>query len=107
MPSGSPRKLRPLVAVTIVSAFVLAVAGAAAAGWWFARESPAHQGPIVLISVDGLPAASLPVYGEPRTDTPAIDLLASEGVVFDRAYAQSPQLLPAHASILSGQLPPQ
>ena len=107
MTSGSPRKLRPLVAATIVSAFVLAVAGAAAAGWWFARESPAHQGPIVLITVDSLPAAALPVYGAPRTDTPAIDLLASDSVVFERAYAQSPQTLPAHASLLSGQLPPQ
>ena len=60
----------------IVSAFGLAVAGSAAVGWWFARESPAHQGPIVLISVDGMPATALPVYGAPRTDTPAIDLLA-------------------------------
>jgi tetratricopeptide (TPR) repeat protein len=106
MPKG-PRKLRPWLAAVIVSVFMLAVAASAAVGWWFARESPAHQGPIVLISVDGLPAASLSVDGEPRTDTPAIDLLASEGVVFDRAYAQSPQLLPAHASILSGQLPLQ
>ena len=90
-----------------MSAFGLAVAAAAAAGWWFARESPAHQGPIVLITVDSLPAATLPVYGAPRTDTPAIDLLASDSVVFERAYAQSPQTLPAHASLLSGQLPPQ
>jgi tetratricopeptide (TPR) repeat protein len=101
------RKLRPWAAVVIVSAFILAVAGSAAVGWWFARESPAHQGPIVLISVDGMPATALPVYGEPRTDTPAIDLLASDGVVFEHAYAQSPQTLPAHASILSGQLPLQ
>jgi hypothetical protein len=52
-------------------------------------------------------ASALPLYGAPSTDTPAIDLLASESVVFDRAYAQSPQTLPAHASLLSGQLPPQ
>ena len=96
-----------MVAATIVSAFALAVAGAAAVGWWFARESPAHQGPIVLITVDRLPAAALPIYGAPGTDTPAIDLLASDSVVFDRAYAQSPQTLPAHVSLLSGQLPPQ
>jgi tetratricopeptide (TPR) repeat protein len=95
------------VVAVIVSAFGAAVAGSAAIGWWFARESPAHQGPIVLISVDGMPATSLPVYGAPRTDTPAIDLLAANGVVFEHAYAQSPQTLPAHASILSGQLPLQ
>ena len=101
------RKLRPWVAAGIVSAFGLAVAGSAAIGWWVARESPAHQGPIVLISVDGMPATTLPIYGAPRTDTPAIDQLAADGIVFEHAYAQSPQTLPAHASILSGQLPLQ
>ena len=104
---GRSRKLRPWVAAAIVSAFAFAVAGSAAVGWWFARESPPHQGPIVLISVDRMPATTLPVYGAPSTDTPAIDLLASDAVVFNHAYAQSPQTLPAHASILSGQLPLQ
>lgn len=105
--AGTSRKLRPWVAAVIVSAFALAVAGSAAVGWWFARESPPHQGPIVLISVDRMPATTLPVYGAPSTDTPAIDLLASDAVVFNHAYAQSPQTLPAHASIVSGQLPLQ
>jgi tetratricopeptide (TPR) repeat protein len=105
--SGRSRKLRPWAAAVIVSAFALAVAGSAAVGWWFARESPPHQGPIVLISTDRMPATALAVYGAPSTDTPAIDLLASDAVVFNHAYAQSPQTLPAHASILSGQLPLQ
>ena len=95
------------MAVLIVSLFGAAVIGSAAVGWWVARESPAHQGPIVLISVNGLQAGTLPAYGAPRTDTPAIDALASDAVVFEHAYAQSPQTLPAHASILSGQLPTQ
>lgn len=76
-------------------------------GWWYARESPAHQGPILLISIGGLPAAELPSYGAERTDTPAIDALAKESIVFDRAYTHSPQTLPSHASILTGQLPPE
>jgi tetratricopeptide (TPR) repeat protein len=92
-------------ATLIVALFAVAVGGAAAIGWWYARESPPHHGPIVLISVDGMPAADLPVYGGQRTDTPAIDTLASEAVVFDRAYTHSPETLPAHASLLSGQLP--
>jgi len=107
MARGSARKLRPGVAAIIVLGFGLAVAASAAVGWRVARESPAHQGPIVLISVDGMPATSLPAYGAPSTDTPAIDLLAADGVVFERAYAHSPQALPANASILSGQLPIQ
>ncbi len=108
MPTGSARKLRPRVAAIIVGTFALAVAGSAAVGWRVARESPSHQGPIVLISVDGLPASSLSIYGAPTgAATPAVDLLAADGVVFDHAYAHSPQELPAQASILSGQLPPE
>ena len=105
--ASSTRKLRPGVAAIIVGTFVLAVAGSAAIGWRVARESPSHQGPIVLISVDRMPASTLSVYGAPGAATPAIDLLAADGVVFDHAYAHSPQVLPAHASILSGQLPTQ
>src|SRR5687767_15363793 len=99
MPNHSPAPVRRWVAGLILSLFCVAVVGAAAIGWWYARESPAHQGPIVVISVDGVPAAALPAYGARRTDTPAIDALAAESVVFDRAYAHSPLMVPAHASI--------
>src|SRR5688572_9016981 len=105
MPKNPPTQARRWVAGLILCLFTVAVAGAAAVGWWYARDSPAHQGPIVLISVDGVPAAALPAYGARRTDTPAIDTLAAEAVVFDRAYAHSPLMLPAHASMLTGQLP--
>ena len=105
MPAQAPARIRRWQAAAIIAIFFVAVASAAAVGWWYALESPAHQGPIVLISVDGVPAAALPAYGAQRMDTPAIDTLAADAVVFDRAYAHSPQILPAHASILSGQLP--
>src|SRR5688500_15274369 len=105
MPAHPPARVRRWKATIIVSLFFLAVAASAAIGWWYARESPPHQGPIVLISVDGIQAAELPVYGGQRADTPAIDTLAGEAVVFDRAYTHSPEMLPAHASLLSGQLP--
>jgi tetratricopeptide (TPR) repeat protein len=87
----------------------MAVAGAALAGWWYARESTPVRGPIVLISVDGLRPARLPVSGSTDTaipsPTPSIDALAADAVVFERAYTHSPLTLPAHASILAGQLP--
>ncbi|HZM92786.1 MAG TPA: sulfatase-like hydrolase/transferase [Vicinamibacterales bacterium] len=89
----------------IIALFFVAVAGAAAIGWWYARESPPLQGPILLVSVDGVPATDLSAYGAERPDTPAIDTLASESVVFERAYTHSPQSLPAHASLLTGRLP--
>ena len=89
----------------IIVVFFVAVAGAAAIGWWYARESPPLQGPILLVSIDGVPATDLAAYGAEGTDTPAIDALASESVVFERAYTHSPQSLPAHASLLTGRLP--
>jgi len=108
MPTHAPaRAIRRWHAAIIIALFFAAVAGSAAVGWWYARESPAHQGPILLISIGGLPAAELASYGAERTDMPAIDALARESIVFDRAYAHSPQTLPAHASILTGQLPPE
>src|SRR5712691_11219674 len=89
----------------IVTLVMLAVAGAAFTGWRFARESPPHQGPIVVISVDGLRADRLPAYGGRPGTTPNIDALAADGIVFERAYTHSPQTLPAHAALISGQLP--
>ncbi len=96
------RRWQALLIITLV---FLAVAASAAIGWWYARESPPHQGPIVVLSVDRVPAASLPAYGAQRADTPAIDALSADSVIFDRAYTHSPQMLPSEASLLSGQLP--
>jgi tetratricopeptide (TPR) repeat protein len=92
-------------AIVIITLFILAVAGAAFTGWRFARESAPHQGPIVLITIDGLRADRLPAYGGPAGATPNIDRLAQRGIVFERAYTHSPLTLPAHAALVTGQLP--
>ena len=78
---------------------------AAVGGWRYARASAPVSGPIVVISIDTLRADHLPTYGYTKVKTPAIDALAADGTVFERAYSHAPQTLPAHASILSGQLP--
>jgi tetratricopeptide (TPR) repeat protein len=92
-------------ATLIITLFMLAVAGAAFTGWRYARESPPHQGPIVLITADRMRADRLPAYGGAAGATPNLDRLAARGIVFERAYTHSPQTLPAHAALLSGQLP--
>ncbi|MGE5359184.1 MAG: sulfatase-like hydrolase/transferase [Bacteroidales bacterium] len=84
----------------------LAVVVAAAAGWRFARTSASpSNGPVVLVSIDGLRADRLPIYGYRQGRTPAIDALARDSVVFERAYSHSPLGRSSHVSILSGQLP--
>ena len=105
MRSTSPAPPRRWQATIIFILFGLAVTASAVTGWWYARESTPHQGPIVLISVDGLRPADLEAYGGASGTLPAIDTLSAEAVVFERAYAHSPLTLPAHASILAGQLP--
>lgn len=63
--------------------------------------------PIILISVDTLRADHLPAYGYNRVATPALDALAADSVVFERAFAQAPLTLPSHASLMTGLLPPR
>jgi len=62
--------------------------------------------PVILISVDTLRSDRLPAYGYDGVETPAIDALRSEGVLFEHAYSPIPLTLPSHASILTGVLPP-
>src|SRR5262249_44123519 len=90
--------------------FILALAAfgtclAALGGWRYARASAPVNGPIVLVSIDSLRADHLPTYGYQHVATPAIDTLARDGVVFERAYVHVPQTLPSHAALLTGRLP--
>ncbi len=61
--------------------------------------------PIVLISVDTLRSDRLPAYGYAGVETPAIDRLRRDAVLFERAYAHVPLTLPSHTSLLTGLLP--
>ena len=96
---------RPLRHTVILALTALGTVLAAVGGWRYARASAPVNGPIIVISIDTLRADHLPVYGYRKVSTPAIDALASDGVVFERAYAHAPQTLPAHVAILSGRLP--
>lgn len=62
--------------------------------------------PVVLISIDTLRADRLPAYGHAAVETPAIDRLVRDSVLFARVYSHVPLTLPSHASILTGLLPP-
>lgn len=98
--------LRPLLARRPLLAAALIGLGAVA--WAAARQfSGAYptDGPVILISIDTLRADHLPAYGYTKVRTPNIDALAAAGTTFERAYSHAPQTLPAHASILSGELP--
>jgi pentatricopeptide repeat protein len=76
--------------------------GGASAG---AAAGTYRDAPIVLISIDTLRSDHLPAYGYRRVETPAIDGLRRDAVLFTRAYSHVPLTLPSHCSILSGRLP--
>ena len=68
-------------------------------------DRPAESPPVVLISIDTLRSDHLPAYGYRGVETPAIDALRRNAILFERAYAHVPLTLPSHVSLLSGQLP--
>ena len=56
---------------------------------------------LILITVDTLRADHIGAYGGP-VPTPAMDLLAQEGVLVEGACTPTPTTGPAHASLMSG-----
>ena len=60
---------------------------------------------VILVSIDTLRADHLSSYGYERQTSPFLDSLAAEGVRFARARSASPWTLPAHTTMLTGQLP--
>jgi choline-sulfatase len=85
---------------------------AAAAGTVVVLRRPAHpaataQGAsVLLVTFDTLRADRVGAYGGPPGLTPHLDRLATQGALFAEALSSAPLTLPAHASILSGLLPP-
>ena len=96
---GAPAR-RLAVAVALVA---LACGPSPPGGTETAAETP--RPPIVLISIDTLRSDRLPAYGYDGVETPAIDRLAAEGILFERAYTHVNVTLPSHVSVFTGLLP--
>jgi arylsulfatase A-like enzyme/Flp pilus assembly protein TadD len=86
---------------------ILGVAAAMVFGCGRAESSKSARPPVIVISIDTLRSDHLPAYGYRGVRTPAIDALAHEALVFERAYSHCPLTLPSHATILTGLLPAQ
>jgi arylsulfatase A-like enzyme/Flp pilus assembly protein TadD len=94
-------------AVITLGAIVLASAA------WFWQASR-RSGPeldlkganVLLVTIDTLRVNRIGAYGNGSGLTPALDALASSGVRFEQAWSHVPITLPAHASILTGLIPP-
>lgn len=60
---------------------------------------------ILLVTIDTLRPDRLSCYSPKFVRTPAIDALAAQGVLFERAFAHCPITLASHADILLGTTP--
>jgi arylsulfatase A-like enzyme len=81
---------------------VVVVAALAAVG---CRRPPERPHNVVVLLVDTLRADHLSLYGYRRPTSPALDRLAAEATVFDRARAQATCTFPSVNSILTSRYP--
>ncbi|XP_044111491.1 N-acetylgalactosamine-6-sulfatase isoform X3 [Neovison vison] len=77
---------------------VLGAAGLAAVG----APKPPN---IVLLLMDDMGWGDLGVYGEPSRETPNLDRMAAEGMLFPNFYSANPLCSPSRAALLTGRLP--
>ena len=67
--------------------------------------SAADRPNILIIMADDCTFKDLPLYGGQNAKTPNLDRLASEGMIFNRAYLASAMCQPCRAELYSGQYP--
>ncbi|HCY40742.1 MAG TPA: N-acetylgalactosamine 6-sulfate sulfatase [Prolixibacteraceae bacterium] len=69
----------------------------------FAANVPGKERPnIIFIMADDLGYADLGCYGQEKIQTPYIDQLASEGMMFTQAYSGSSVCAPSRCSLMTG-----
>ncbi|MGZ7081148.1 MAG: sulfatase-like hydrolase/transferase, partial [Thermoanaerobaculia bacterium] len=85
--------------------FLALFAIALLAGCHGSAVKPSNKTPVILISIDTLRSDHLPAYGYAGVQTPNIDGLRKDSILYRRAYSHTPLTLPSHATILTGVLP--
>ena len=73
----------------------------------FSNSSAQEKPNIVFIFIDDLGWTDLGYMGSAYYETPNIDQLAKQGMIFTNAYANAANCAPTRASLLSGQYAPR
>jgi arylsulfatase A-like enzyme len=104
---GASHRWGPLAVAAAAAGLVAGLLAAPQLGVrWKERALPRGRKPtVLLITLDATRADRLGCYGYKQGKTPAADELATQGVLFEQAYAAAPFCLPSHATILTGRLP--
>ena len=69
-----------------------------------AAAAPSSRG-LVVVLIDDMGWNDVGFMGNEFVETPRLDQLAADGLVFDAAYASAPNCAPTRACLLSGQWP--
>ena len=73
---------------------------------FFVVQLKAQNKPNILIIVaDDCTFSDLPLYGGTNVETPEIDKLASEGMIFNKAYVTMPMCSPSRTELYTGLYP--
>jgi choline-sulfatase len=95
-----------MAAIPIVRALSIVVAMCGLLSACHGRSADHPQLNVVVITLDTTRADRLSPYGYMDASMPALERIAREGVVFDRAMTVAPLTLPAHTSMFTGLFPP-
>jgi arylsulfatase A-like enzyme/tetratricopeptide (TPR) repeat protein len=95
----------PLASVTRIMTRALSLGLLVLAAACSRRATVFPRAPVVLISIDTLRADHLPAYGYRGVETPNLEALRRDSLVFENALTHVPLTLPSHASLLTGLLP--
>ena len=120
-----PREAKPAIVLHARgwAAALAALLALGAAAWWFAPSARQQAGNVdlgrlpsgvtrgalnlLVVTLDTTRADRIGAYGARTVETPVLDALARDGVVFEQAMAVAPLTLPAHTSIFTGRFPPE
>jgi len=84
----------------------LSLLGAAAAPSFLrAQRKPGDKPNLLFIWTDQQRADTMAAYGNTRFHVPAMNRLAAESIVFDRAYVTQPVCTPSRSSVMTGLWP--
>lgn len=108
------RSARSMSVAAVALAVVTVVLGTSAHWSRGARErrqlaalpaAAANAPNVLLIILDTVRAASLSLHGYERNTTPGLSRWASDGAIFEHAFAPAPWTFPSHASMFTGYTP--
>ena len=90
-----------------LSNFALAAAGCALSGKSAQARTGQNPPNIIFIFIDDMGWRDVGFMGSQYYETPNIDKLAGQGMIFTNAYSNAPNCAPARACLLSGQYGPR